>query len=53
MIFSYAKKLSEKMASLTIKDCVVSLPSHWGPNQRIALSNGNNEYFYINNLFFI
>lgn len=43
MMLNYAKKLSESMGKTSIKDCVVSIPAHWGPNQRMALSNGKSS----------
>jgi hypoxia up-regulated 1 len=37
MILKYAKGLGEKMGKVEIKDCVVTVPSHWGFPARDAL----------------
>lgn len=34
MILRYAKRISDKMAGADIKDCVVTVPSHWNLDQR-------------------
>jgi molecular chaperone DnaK (HSP70) len=38
MILRYAKTLAEKQGSIQIKDCVITVPSHWRMNARLALA---------------
>lgn len=37
MILKYAKGLADKMGKVDIKDCVITVPTHWGFAQKDAL----------------
>jgi hypoxia up-regulated 1 len=42
MILKHAKILSENQGNIEIKDCVITIPSNWGLDQKRALLDSAN-----------